>query len=394
MVAALLPATPVVRLPLARCAGLALADSVTSPLPLPPFDNSAMDGYAVRALDVAGAREDAPVELPVAEDLPAGRTDGPPLQPGTAHRIMTGAPMPPGADAVVPVERTDGGRHRVRIAAPPDPGAHVRKAGDDVATGDVVLPAGTLLGPAQLGVAAAVGCAELPVHRRVRVLVLSTGSELVPPGQPLQHGQIYESNATLLAAAVREAGGEAEQLHFVPDDAAALDATLATALAQRLDGVDLLVTSGGVSAGAYEVVKDTMAGRGVEFCTVAMQPGAPQGAGTYRGVAVAALPGNPVSASVSFEVFVRPALRAAMGLPAQRPRARARLTESLDSPAGRRQYRRGALDLAAAAVTPVGGAGSHLLAALARSDCLIEIDEHTTRVDADTEVVVLRIREV
>jgi molybdopterin molybdotransferase len=394
VVAALLPATPVVRLPLARCAGLALADSVTSPLPLPPFDNSAMDGYAVRALDVAGAREDAPVELPVAEDLPAGRTDGPPLQPGTAHRIMTGAPMPPGADAVVPVERTDGGRHRVRIAAPPDPGAHVRKAGDDVATGDVVLPAGTLLGPAQLGVAAAVGCAEMPVHRRVRVLVLSTGSELVPPGQPLQHGQIYESNATLLAAAVREAGGEAEQLHFVPDDAAALDATLATALAQRLDGVDLLVTSGGVSAGAYEVVKDTMAGRGVEFCTVAMQPGAPQGAGTYRGVAVAALPGNPVSASVSFEVFVRPALRAAMGLPAQRPRARARLTESLDSPAGRRQYRRGALDLAAAAVTPVGGAGSHLLAALARSDCLIEIDEHTTRVDADTEVVVLRIREV
>jgi molybdopterin molybdotransferase len=394
VVAALLPATPVVRLPLARCAGLALADSVTSPLPLPPFDNSAMDGYAVRALDVAGAREDAPVELPVAEDLPAGRTDGPPLQPGTAHRIMTGAPMPPGADAVVPVERTDGGRHRVRIAAPPDPGAHVRKAGDDVATGDVVLPAGTLLGPAQLGVAAAVGCAEMPVHRRVRVLVLSTGSELVPPGQPLQHGQIYESNATLLAAAVREAGGEAEQLHFVPDDAAALDATLATALAQRLDGVDLLVTSGGVSAGAYEVVKDTMAGRGVEFCTVAMQPGAPQGAGTYRGVAVAALPGNPVSASVSFEVFVRPALRAAMGLPAQRPRARARLTESLDSPAGRRQYRRGALDLAAAAVTPVGGAGSHLLAALARSDCLIEIDEHTTRVDADTEVVVLRVREV
>jgi molybdopterin molybdotransferase len=242
-------------------------------------------------------------------------------------------------------------------------------------------------------VAAAVGRAELPVHRPVRVLVLSTGSELVPPGQPLRHGQIYESNATQLAAAVREAGGEAEQLHFVPDDVAALDAVLTTALAQRLDGVDLLVTSGGVSAGAYEVVKDAMAGRGVEFGKVAMQPGAPQGVGTYRGVAVAALPGNPVSASVSFEVFVRPALRAAMGLPAERPRVRARLTEGLDSPAGRRQYRRGALDVATATVSPVGGAGSHLLAALARSDCLIEIDEHTTRVDAGTEVMVLRVRE-
>jgi len=148
-----------------------------------------------------------------------------------------------------------------------------------------------------------------------------------------------------------------------------------------------------VSAGAYEVVKDAMAGRGVEFGKVAMQPGAPQGVGTYRGVAVAALPGNPVSASVSFEVFVRPALRAAMGLPAERPRARARLTEGLDSPAGRRQYRRGALDAAATTVSPVGGAGSHLLAALARSDCLIEIDEHTTRVDAGTEVTVLCIRE-
>ena len=393
MVAALLPATPVVRLPLARCDGLALAEEVTSPLPLPPFDNSAMDGYALRAVDVAGAREDAPVELPVTEDLPAGRTDGPPLHPGTAHRIMTGAPMPPGADTVVPVERTDGGRHRVRMTAPSDPGVNVRKAGDDIATGDVVLGAGTLLGPAQLGVAAAVGRAELPVHRPVRVLVLSTGSELVPPGQPLRHGQIYESNATQLAAAVREAGGEAEQLHFVPDDVAALDAVLTTALAQRLDGVDLLVTSGGVSAGAYEVVKDAMAGRGVEFGKVAMQPGAPQGVGTYRGVAVAALPGNPVSASVSFEVFVRPALRAAMGLPAERPRVRARLTEGLDSPAGRRQYRRGALDVATATVSPVGGAGSHLLAALARSDCLIEIDEHTTRVDAGTEVMVLRVRE-
>ncbi len=384
-VAALVPTTPVVRLPLARCAGLALAEPLTSAIPLPPFDNSAMDGYAVRAEDVAAA----PVELPVAEDIPAGRTDSPTLLPGTAHRIMTGAPLPPGADAVVPVERTDGGVEWVRIDTAARHGDNVRRAGDDVATGDVVLPAGTVLGPSQLGVASAVGCAELAVHRPVRVLVLSTGSELVAPGEPLQHGQIYESNGTQLAAAVREAGGEAEQLHFVPDDVGAFDA----ALAKRLAGVDLLVTSGGVSAGAYEVVKDAMTGRGVDFGSVAMQPGGPQGAGTYRGTAVAALPGNPVSSWVSFEVFVRPALRAAMRLPAARPRVPARLTEDIASPAGKRQYRRGALDVETRTVAMVGGAGSHLLGALARANCLVEVPENDTAVPAGTEVVVLRLRE-
>ncbi len=384
-VAALLPLTPVIRPPLADCLGLAVAEPVSAPMPLPPFDNSAMDGYAVRVVDVAAATADDPVELPVSEDVPAGRTDSPPLAPGTAHRIMTGAPMPPGSDTVVPVEHTDRGRHQVRIDTPGAPGANVRRAGDDVSSGDVVLPAGAVLGPAQLGVAAAVGCAQLPVRRRLRVLVLSTGSELVEPGKPLAHGQIYESNATLLAAAVREAGGQAEQLHFVPDDVDQLDATLA----DRLEGVDLLVTSGGVSAGAYEVVKDAMAGRGVEFLSVAMQPGAPQGAGHYRGVAVAALPGNPVSSSVSFEIFVRPAIRAAMGLPAARPRRTALVDSVLDSPPGRRQYRRGALDAATGTVSPVGGPGSHLLGALARSDCLIEIDEDTTQLPARTAVPVL-----
>ena len=386
VVAALLTATPVIRLPLVECAGLALAEPVIASLPLPPFDNSAMDGYAVRSVDVADATADKPVQLPVPEDIPAGRTDSPTLRPGTAHRIMTGAPMPPGADAVVPVELTDAGLHQVRIFAPRSAGQSVRRAGDDVAAGDEVLAAGTVLGPAQLGVAAAIGQAELPVHRRARVLVLATGSELVKPGTPLQHGQIYESNSTMLAAAVREAGGEAQLMHFVPDDVAALEA----ALAARLDGIDLLVTSGGVSAGAYEVVKDAMTGHGVEFGKVAMQPGGPQGAGRYRGVPVATLPGNPVSSSVSFELVVRPALRAAMGLPAQRPRVTARLAEALESPAGLRQFRRGALDSAAGIVTPVGGPGSHLLGALARSDCLIDIPEAVTHLAAGDEVVVLR----
>jgi molybdopterin molybdotransferase len=308
------------------------------------------------------------------------------LQPGAAHRIMTGAPIPPGADAVVPVELTDGGRHQVQIYEPRSPGDSVRPAGGDVLAGEQVLPAGAVLGSAQLGVAAAVGCAELPVHRPVRVLVLSTGSELVVPGTPLQHGQIYESNGTMLAAAVREAGGHAELMHFVPDDVAALEA----ALAPRLAGVDLLVTSGGVSAGAYEVVKSAMTGQGVDFGKVAMNPGAPQGVGRYRGVPVAAMPGNPVSASVSFEVFVRPALRAAMGLPAQRPRTMARLAEALESPRDKRQFRRGAFDPAEGTVIPVGGPGSHLLGALARSNCLIDIPETTTALKAGEQVVVLR----
>jgi molybdopterin molybdotransferase len=385
-VAALLTATPVIRLPLMECTGLALAEPITAAVPLPPFDNSGMDGYAVRSADIAHASDEQPVTLPVTEDIPAGRTDSPMLEPGTAHRIMTGAPIPPGADAVVPVELTDGGRHRVQIYAPRSPGDSVRPAGGDVADGEEVLPAGTVLGSAQVGVAAAVGYAELPVHRPVQVLVLSTGSELVMPGTPLQHGQIYESNGTMLAAAVREAGGQAQLMHFVPDDVAALEA----ALAPRLAGIDLLVTSGGVSAGAYEVVKSAMTGHGVDFGKVAMNPGAPQGVGRYRGVPVAAMPGNPVSASVSFEVFVRPALRAAMGLPAVRPRAMARLTEDLESPPDKRQFRRGAFDPDAGTVTPVGGPGSHLLAALARSNCLIDIPETTTSVNAGEQVEIIR----
>jgi molybdopterin molybdotransferase len=384
--AALLSPTPVIRLPLVECAGLALAEPITAAVPLPPFDNSGMDGYAVRSAEIAHASADTPVVLPVTEDIPAGRTDSPSLQPGTAHRIMTGAPVPPGADAVVPVELTDSGRHEVRIYAPRAPGDSVRPAGGDVRAGEEVLPAGAVLGSAQLGVAAAVGYAQLPVHRPVRVLVLSTGSELVVPGAPLLHGQIYESNGTMLAAAVREAGGQAELMHFVPDDVAALEA----ALAPRLAGIDLLVTSGGVSAGAYEVVKSAMTGQGVDFAKVAMNPGAPQGVGRYRGVAVAAMPGNPVSASVSFEVFVRPALRAAMGLPGARPRALARLTETLDSPGDKRQFRRGTFDPAAGTVTPVGGPGSHLLGSLARSNCLIDIPLTTTSVEAGEQVVIWR----
>ena len=383
--------------PIGAALGRILARDLVSPGALPPFSNSAMDGYALRAADLAALADGTPVVLPVAADIPAGRVDGPPLAPGTAHRIMTGAPLPSGADAVVQVEWTDAGVDEVRVVRAVAAGQNVRDAGEDVTGGETVLGAGTLLGPAQVGLAAAVGAGTLAVRRRPRVLVLSTGSELVPPGEPLRHGQIYESNGPMLAAAVVEAGGEARLLRFVPDDVGEFAARLAGALAE--DHVDLVLTSGGVSAGAYEVVKDALTGHGVDFVKVAMQPGMPQGcgrladlggyAGETDGTAVVTLPGNPVSSLVSFEVFVRPALRAALGHPdPQRPRVRARLAEPVDSPSGRRQFRRGRIDAVAGTVTPVGAPGSHLLAALARADCLLVVAEQITHVPAGSEVEV------
>ncbi|HEX5405710.1 MAG TPA: gephyrin-like molybdotransferase Glp [Pseudonocardiaceae bacterium] len=385
-VAGLVGSLPVVELPVADCLGLVLARDLVAPIPLPPFDNSAMDGYAVRAAELAGASQESPVTLPVAEDIPAGRTDVVPLAPGTAHRIMTGAPVPPGADTVVPVEQTDAGTEQVSVFTEMKPGTHLRLAGEDVAAGNVVLTAGTELGPIQLGLAAAVGSATLPVYRRPRILVLSTGSELVEAGQPLLPGQIYESNGVMLAAAVRAAGGEPELLRFVPDDVASFHAVLT----ERLAGADLVITSGGVSAGAYEVVKDALSGQGVTFYKVAMQPGGPQGAGSYHGVPVVTLPGNPVSAAISFEIFVRPALLAAMGHSAvERRRPVATLSTPVTAPAGKRQYRRGHYEPGSATVAPVGGPGSHLLGAFAVANCLFVVPEEADALTAGTQVEII-----
>lgn len=386
----LLGRRPAVSVPVQDCAGLVLAEDVTASVSLPPFDNSAMDGYAVRSDEVAGASEDAPVQLRVGEDIPAGRVDVPPLPPGTAHRIMTGAPMPDGADAVVMVERTDGGRDTVRVYAESASGTHVRRAGEDVARGTVALTAGTVCGPAQLGLASAVGRDTLAVHTPPRVLVVSTGTELVLPPEPLEHGQIYESNSIMLAAALRSLGCTVTTVRSVADDVDSFRAAIEPALPD----VDLVVTSGGVSAGAYEVVKDTLTGAGVTFTKVAMQPGGPQGHGTWDGVPVVTLPGNPVSVLVSFEAFLRPAILSSLGHDdVDRTRVRARLLETLSSPSGKRQFRRGFYSRTDGDVTgvvgPRGGPGSHLLAAFTQANCLIVLGEDVAEAAQGSEVDVL-----
>ncbi len=377
----LLSPSPVTVIGLAQTSGLVLARDLIAPIDLPPFPNSAMDGYAVRAADLTGF----PLTLTVSQDIPAGRQDTDPLAAGTAARIMTGAPMPAGADTIIQVERTDGGTDTVRIDSAPPAGVHVRSKGEDVVAGAVVLKAGTVIAGPQVGVAAALGFAALPVRRPLEVLVLSTGTELVAPGQPLRPGQIYESNSYMLAAAITAAGAHATVAHFVADDVDAFRAALRAAIA----GIDLIVTSGGVSAGAYEVVKDALTGQGVEFAKVAMQPGMPQGAGHFDGIPMVTLPGNPVSSYVSFEVFLRPAIRAAMGYQQiTRPAAELPLSETIDSPVGKRQFRRGVLDAAAGTVAPWGGPGSHLLSWLAGADAMIVVPADVGRLEAGDNVEV------
>lgn len=373
--------------------GCVLAEDVVAGVDLPPFDNSSVDGYAVRLDDVASAGATTDVRLPVVGDIAAGSAGGYRVQPGFSARIMTGAPVPPGAQAVVPLEWTDGGTTSVTVTHPAADGLNIRRRGEDVHRGQLVLPAGTVLGPAQLGLLCAVGRDRVRVRPRPRVVVLSTGSELVDPGRPVGPGQISDANSVLLTAAARAAGAQGYRVGIVPDD----PRRLSDAIEDQLVRADVVVTSGGVSVGAYDVVKDVLGRLGtVRFDTVAMQPGKPQGHGCIGPDAtpIFTLPGNPVSAYISFEVFVRPVLRAMLGAePLQRPLVHAVCREALRSPSGRRQFARAQLGVEDGryVVRPVGGSGSHLVGALAQADSLIIVPEDVTDVPAGETVTVMAL---
>ncbi len=377
--------------PLLEALGLPLCEDVVSPVDLPGFDNSAMDGYACRLADVRDASRDTPVRLPVVGESAAGQTKAYALSPGTSVKIMTGAPLPAGADVVVPIEWTDGGRASVEIVQAPDPGQHVRGRAEDVQAGDQLLDEGTVLGPRQAAVMAAVGRSRVKARPRPRVVVISTGSELREPGTELGFDSIYDANSFALAAAARQADAIAYRVGIVSDDPQELTDTLSDQLVRA----DLVVTSGGVSKGDYDVVKEVLGRLGtVEFTEVAMQPGKPQGFGTIGEDAtpIFTLPGNPVSSYISFEVFVLPAVRRMMGkLPYRRPLVQATCTAGFSSPRERKQFVRGHFEVSArgAQTTPVGGHGSHLINSLAHANCLIVVPENTTTVEAGEVVDVL-----
>jgi molybdopterin molybdotransferase len=370
--------------------GLVLAEDVSAATPLPSFDNSGMDGYAVRVEDIAAATGEDPVTLPVTAEVAAGDTGAYALQPGTAVKIMTGAMMPHGAEAVVPVEWTDGGHARVRIRAGAEYGHAVRLAGEDAKAGQVLVTAGTRLRPMHIAVIASAGRGSVLVRPRPRMVVLSTGNELAEPGTPVVPGRIWDSNSFMLAAAAREAGCLAYRRVALPDHP---DGVL-PAIEDQLARADLMITTGGVSMGGeHDVVKAALERLGtITFRKVAMQPGMPQGFGTVERVPIFTLPGNPVSAYVSFQVFARPAIGAlqgddGLGL----EKIQAELTGPVRSPAGRRSFLRGILDRTRGLIAPLTGQGSHQVATLGQANALIIVPERVVRMsEGDTaEVLVL-----
>lgn len=389
--------------------GRGLAADVLAPISLPPFANSQMDGFAINSADVTGigissgdsggrapaggtpgtaGSPDGGAELPVVDPVPAGATPAE-LHRGTAAPIMTGAMIPAGADAVVPVERAVPDR----FPAPGEmstvwlpvtaAGTFVRSAGSDIAAGECALVAGTFLGPAQLGLLAALGVAEVTIRRPVTVLLVTTGDEVVEPGQPLPPGKIYDANGTLLESAMRQAGLAVIRTAIASDRPGELQSLLRA----HTDAVDLIVTTGGVSKGAYEVVRQAMEGQEAQFLHVAMQPGGPQGIGTFDGVPFLGFPGNPVSCLVSFELFLRPVLSGLFGAPGPRPSVRARLGQGLTSPVHKHQVRRGNFH-PDGTVSLEGGESSHLMHALAGSNALIHVPAGVSALTEGDEVEV------
>jgi molybdopterin molybdotransferase len=373
---------------LADARGRFLARALRVERPLPPWDNSAMDGFAVRAADVAG-----PAELPVVGQMAAGSRPGTPLASGAAMRIMTGAPIPDGADAVVIREEVDDRGATARFAAPVKVGDNIRRAGEDLTPGDEVIAAGCELGAGEIGVVAALGRARVPVGRRPRVAVLCTGDELCPVGQEPAPGQIFSSNEHALHAQVAEAGGVVAHAALVPDDRARTEQALRAALV-----CDVVVTSGGVSVGDRDHVREALdaAGVAIDFWKVAMRPGKPVVFGIApTGALCFGLPGNPVSSLVSFELFVRPALLAMQGArEIQRPRAEVVLARTARKQPGRAYYLRAALrrrgDVLEADLH--GKQGSSMMSSLVGVDALVELAAELSDVPAGERCPALLLR--
>lgn len=371
--------------------GCVLAHDLKASLALPAWDNSAMDGFAVRAADVASAGDNNPIHLRVTGEVPAGRPANTPVEPLTCQRIFTGAPIPPGADAVVMQEDTRPHHEGyVAVLSAVELGENIRRAGEDVSPGMTVLPAGARLGPAQIGLAAAVGCVELEVHPRPRVAVLVTGAELVEPGRALQAGQIYDSNSYAVTGWVRECGCEPVELGIADDTMEDLREKIEYALGE----CDALVTVGGVSVGEYDLVKSVLEELRCQqaFWKVNMKPGKPFVFGTRDRQLIFGLPGNPVSAAVTFLLMVRPALLKLRGLAdVELPVAEAVVEGDFVNRGDRPHFMRGRLERRGSRwhVTPLAQQGSHMLMSMAQADCLVEVAETSTITRGTTTKVLL-----
>jgi molybdopterin molybdotransferase len=379
-------------LPLQEAEGCVLAADLVAETDIPDFASSAMDGFAVRSSDVAGASEGSPVELRIVGRALIGRRPEATVGGGEAVRIATGAPIPAGADAVVPIEDCEVVGDRVRVLRAVPEGKHIRPSGEDVRAGEVLLQAGRRLGAPELGLLATAGFSHPPVHPRPRVVVLSTGDELVPPTQKPEFGQVRDSNAYLLYGALREVGAVPVMAGIVPDDVEQLKEAVFSHLLQA----DAFISTGGVSVGERDVVKAAFFKRGdVSFYRVAMQPGMPQGFGHVEGKPFFGLPGNPVSVFVSFEVFIRPALRKMMGRrQLYRPEITARLEEDVTGPRDKTQFARVRVRRTPEGwvAAPTGGRGSNLIATVSRANGLAIVPPGVETAPAGSEVRVMIFR--
>ncbi|WP_285032216.1 gephyrin-like molybdotransferase Glp [Mycolicibacterium sp. lyk4-40-TYG-92] len=385
-----------VRVAIAEAQGLMCAEEVVTERPLPGFDQAAIDGYAVRSVDVMGADSggDADVTLPVVSTVAAGERTPTRLQPRQAARVQTGAPIPTLADAVLPLRWTDGGESRVRVLRGVRSGAYVRRTGDDVQPGDVAVRAGTIIGPAQVGLLAAVGRERVLVHPRPRLTIISVGGELVDISRTPGNGQVYDVNSYALAAAGRDAGAEVNRVGIVDADPKALRDVVEGQLSRS----EVVVIAGAVGGAAAEGVRAVLAELGeMEVARIAMHPGSVQGFGTLGrdGVPVFLLPANPVSALVVFEVMVRPLIRMSLGK--RQPMRRvvpARTLSPISSVVGRKGFLRGQLmrdqDTGEYLVQALGGApgASHLLATLAEANCLVIVPTEAEQIRTGESVEV------